>query len=227
MMTTEEYRKQLQVKQTEGYQLDIRLILLKAVEYFKTEPLQFFGFSALIISLNLLSMRAQPLGAIITVFVQPALMAGFYYAADKIDRGQKISFYDFFEGFNSWINIFVGVVLAGFFVTAGLFLLVVPGLYLAVAYVFLLPFLVTARFSYWEAMEASRKLVTKNFLNILGLVAALVLINFLGIMFFGIGILVSIPLSYLSIHTAFKMILNPSQEEFRKDPQKIDLSNFR
>ncbi|MFO8087118.1 MAG: hypothetical protein R6T91_04820 [Bacteroidales bacterium] len=226
-MTQEEYRKQLEKKQTEGYQLDIRLILLKAVQYFKASPLLFFAFSAMVLSLNLFSMRAQPLGSIITVFVQPALMAGYYYVADKIDHGQKITFYDFFEGFNSWVNIFVGVVLAGLLVAGGLFLLIVPGLYLAVAYVFLLPFLVTARFSYWEAMEASRKLVTKNFLNILGLVAALVLINFLGIMFFGVGILVSLPLSYLSIHAAFKTILNPTEEEFRKGPTKIDFSHFR
>lgn len=44
----------------------------------------------------------------------------------------------------------------------GLFLLVLPGIYLSVAYLFALPLVVEKGLSPWEAMEVSRKVITKR-----------------------------------------------------------------
>jgi uncharacterized membrane protein len=125
------------------------------------------------------------------------------------------------------LNIFVGATLAGLFTLIGVFLLLVPGIYLATSYIFLYPFLISAKFEYWDAMEASRKLVTKNFWNIFLLALALLALNFAGLMLFGFGIFISIPLSYLSIHVAFKEIMDADVTNDFKDPKKFDFRNFR
>lgn len=226
-MSRQEYSNKLEEKLATGYRLDIRQIILKAFGYFRKEPVLFFGYSSFLIFLSLLTARFQPLGSIISIFLTPALIAGFYHAAEKIDKNQKVTFYDFFLGFNNWLNIFVGATLAGLFTLIGVFLLLVPGIYLATSYIFIYPFLVSAGFEYWDAMEASRKLVTKNFWNIFLLLLALLALNFAGLMLFGFGIFISIPLTYLSIHVAFKEIMDADVTTDFNEPKKFDFRNFR
>ncbi|MCF8331992.1 MAG: hypothetical protein K9H84_06035 [Bacteroidales bacterium] len=226
-MTRQDYKKQLDQKLESGFEIDIRATINNALRYFQMEPLQFFGYTSFLILVSLLTIRFQPVGSIVNIFILPVLSSGYFYAAAKMDRNEKLSFYDFFQGFNSWLNIIVGATLTSLITILGFALLILPGIYFAVSYSFLYPFLVNAGFDYWDAMEASRKLVTKNFWDILGLVLGLILLNIFGLMLFGIGILITLPVTYLSIYSAFKSIFPESVTTFKKDPSKIDLRHFR
>lgn len=227
-MTKQEYQEILDQKLESGYEIDIRATIMDALRYFRMEPLQFFGYTSFLIFLSLLTIRFQPVGTIVNIFILPILTAGYFYAAAKMDRGEKLSFHDFFQGFNSWLNIFIGATLAGLITFLGFILFIVPGIYLVVSYSFLYPFMVNAKFEYWEAMEASRKLITKNFWDILGFILALILLNILGILLFGIGVLITLPVTYLSIYSAFKNILPESESTSDKNnSSKIDFSIFR
>ena len=226
-MTTKEYKDKLNEKLNSNFEIDVRETLMQAVEYFKAETILFLLYSIFLISLNLLTLQIQPIGSVINVIVMPILISGFFYAAHQIDKGEKLTINDFFRGFNSWMNILIASILSGVLVALGLFLLVIPGIYLAVAYTFAIPFIVYADFEYWEAMEASRQLITKNFWNIMGLILVLLMINFLGLMLFGIGIFFTLPLTYLSIHTAFHNIFPNTDTKANRDPQQIDLRHFR
>ncbi|WP_232319728.1 hypothetical protein [Prosthecochloris sp. HL-130-GSB] len=80
-------------------------------------------------------------------------------------------------------------------VTIGVFLLVLPGIYLAVAYMFTVPLIVDYRMEFWQAMETSRKIITRNWFSLFGFVLLLAVINLGGALVFGIGLLVTIPLT--------------------------------
>ena len=71
---------------------------------------------------------------------------------------------------------------------------------------FAIQFVIFEKLEFWEAMEASRTLVSREWFSIFGFVIILALLNMLGIMFFGIGILITIPISSAATYAAFKDI---------------------
>jgi uncharacterized membrane protein len=92
-------------------------------------------------------------------------------------------------------------------VVLGLMLLILPGIYLAISYLF-------AHFFVWfydvepsEALRMSRKTVSGNFGQILLLCLILGGINLLGILAFGVGFLLTLPFSYCVIYATFADII--------------------
>jgi uncharacterized membrane protein len=76
----------------------------------------------------------------------------------------------------------------------GLLLLVLPGIYLAVGYAFVLPLVVDRRLNVWEAMELSRRTVHKQWFPTLGLLLAAGMLIFISATAFGFGLVLTIPL---------------------------------
>jgi len=93
------------------------------------------------------------------------------------------SFYHYF-----WLEL-----ISQIFTGIGFVLLILPGIYLAVAYSFTVPFVTFLNMDFWEAMESSRKLITRNFWPFLGFFVILTLINVLGVILLGVGLLVHFP----------------------------------
>jgi hypothetical protein len=80
-------------------------------------------------------------------------------------------------------------------------------IYLAVSYIFAGHFVVFHKMEAWKAMEASRKLIGKNWVGMFGLGLALIAIQFAGALFCFIGLIVTMPLFYCTIHCAFQDIV--------------------
>jgi hypothetical protein len=79
--------------------------------------------------------------------------------------------------------------------------------YLSISYVFAIPLVVGRRLSFWSAMEASRKIVSKQWFSIFGFMLVLGLMNFAGALVFFIGLLVTVPLTSCAIAAAFEHIV--------------------
>jgi uncharacterized membrane protein len=67
----------------------------------------------------------------------------------------------------------------------------------------------------WSAMEWSRKLITRNWWRFLGLLLVLVVLNALGLLLAGIGLLFTVPLTFLVLYVVFEEITREvfSEEE--------------
>jgi uncharacterized membrane protein len=135
------------------------------------------------------------------------LTAGFYIVADRIRHDRPVELPDFFKSFDRFLPLFILNLLIGVVVFLGLLLLIIPGIYFAISYLF-------AHFFVWfydeeptEAIRLSRKMVSGNFGQILLLCLVLGAINFLGAMAFGVGLLLTIPFSYCVIYAAFDDII--------------------
>jgi len=85
--------------------------------------------------------------------------------------------------------------------------LIIPGIYLVVGWTFAIPFIIFGGMEFWDAMEYSRKLITKKWWNILGLLLLLFLINLAGAMVFLVGLLFTVPITYCAIYAAFEDII--------------------
>lgn len=106
----------------------------------------------------------------------------------------------------SWKLIFSGyahlstVVRAGFLmtilITSGFFLLVVPGIYLAVGYSLSFSLIFAKDLGPWEAMELSRKIIHKQWFTVFGIYLTMFLIYLLSIMPAGLGAIWTIPMFF-------------------------------
>jgi tetratricopeptide (TPR) repeat protein len=85
----------------------------------------------------------------------------------------------------------------------GLLALVVPGVYLMVGYVLAPWFVFDRRVSFWEAMELSRRTVQPHWFKFGGLVLMILLLNLLGALALGVGLLVTIPVSWCALTAAY------------------------
>jgi len=116
------------------------------------------------------------------------LGAGFTFVGLAIIRRQTYTFKDFFKGLSNkyFLRVFL-VSLVGMAITVlGLILWVLPGIYISVCYVFALQIAIDWELDFWEALEASRKLISRNWFSMFGFVLVLGSINP------GIALLVSV-----------------------------------
>jgi len=117
--------------------------------------------------------------------------------------------------FNIWIPILLLTLFMYLMVAIGMVLLVIPGIYLAVSYMMSLPLLVDKKLDPWQAMETSRKAVTTHWLEIAGLSLMLGLINLATILTLGIGLIWTIPTTYIAIGILYNKMFGIEPETLK------------
>lgn len=198
-------KEKLALLRENGYDFDIQEIFTRAWQMYLKEPLQSSAFVMFLFSLQLLAfLYLKDFAVLQGVFLAPPLYSGFYLVANKISLKQQVVYPDFFKGFNFYIPIFsiwlIGQILTAF----GLVLFVIPGVYLAVAYSFSVLMAIFGGFDFWTAMEESRKLITVRWLKFFLFTLVIIVINVLGALTFGLGLLVSVPVSFYATYILFE-----------------------
>ncbi len=95
-------------------------------------------------------------------------------------------------------------VVSSVFITVGFVLLIIPGLYLVVGYIFTTWLIVDRGLDFWQAMELSRKTVHKHLFEVFGFFLVLCLINLGGLLLLGLGLLVTVPWTLCTLTVAYK-----------------------
>ena len=112
-----------------------------------------------------------PVADLVYKILWGALYGGFYVLFLKRIRSEPGAVRDIFGGFKS---SFGQLVLAGFLSSLlagiGSLFCILPGIYLAVAWVFGVPLVSDKRMEFWPAMELSRKVVNRVWFKMLGLI---------------------------------------------------------
>lgn len=140
---------------------------------------------------------------IVTLLSYPVLMplmVGIIMMAINYSRGENIEFKSVFNYYHLMGKLALAGMLIYVMTIIGFVLLVLPGIYLSIAYVFTLPLIADKGMDVWEAMELSRKTVTKHWFKVFGLMFLLSLIFLAGIMTFGIGLIWAVPLLFLTLY---------------------------
>lgn len=179
-----------------GFSISIENLMRRGFDIFRHDPGNFILYGIL-----------TAVASSATILLGGPFTAGFYIVSDRITKKRPYEFNDFFLGFNKFLQLFVVNLLITLIVVLGLILLIIPGIYFAVSYLF-------AHFFVWfydaeatEAIRLSRKMVSGNFGKILLLCLVLGLVNFLGALAFGVGLLITIPFSYCVVFAAFDDII--------------------
>lgn len=103
---------------------------------------------------------------IISALVSLPLTAGLMLLGIRRAGGKEIRGASILQHYNKIGPLFITYLLCSIFIVIGIFLLVLPGIYLAVSYWFAMPLVLEKNLSPWQAMETSRKVVTKRWFTI-------------------------------------------------------------
>jgi uncharacterized membrane protein len=136
-----------------------------------------------------------------------ALLGGLYNYFLKHIRGQPATLGDAFSGCGkAYISLTLAHVTTAFLGLLGLLLCVIPGIYLGVSWKFTLPLVIDKQLGFWEAMELSRKVVTRQWFLLFALLLVAGLISVSGLLLCCIGILATVPLGIATILYAYEDI---------------------
>ncbi len=173
-------------------------------------------------------------GIIVNLTVMSALLAGFYCFFEKIYKKDNFNFQTLFDGFQHigqlalYQLIFVVFLVIPTLIIIFLLdsyssfnpnfnsldadlltycLILIPSFLLFTFYIFTPILIVVARMNFWSAMETSRKLVLSNYFGVLGFVCGFVLLNGLGLLFLGLGMLITIPLTFAATFILYTKLI--------------------
>ena len=185
-----------------GYRLSIESTLQQGFNLLRKAPAEFIVSSVLG-----LIVFSNPVSGLL---LGGPFMASYFHMVHLASRDQQIEFSDFFKGFDKAFELIKLSLLIFVVVLLGFILLILPGIYFAVSYVFAYLFVWFYDKDPAEAIRLSRKTVSGNFGQIFLLFLILAGINLLGIMAFGVGILLTMPFSFCVVYAAFDDIIGIS-----------------
>jgi uncharacterized membrane protein len=184
---------------SEGYKLSIENVLQVGFNLLRKSPGIFILYSVIaIIALS------NPVSGLL---LAGPVVAGYYIVSHLIRKDQKVELPDFFRSFDKYVPLLILHLLMALIITLGLILLIIPGIYFAVSYLFAHFFVWFYDVEPYEAIRLSKKTVGGNFGQVLLLCLILAGFNILGAMALGVGILLTLPFSYCVVYAAFDDII--------------------
>ena len=165
---------------------------------------QVYMLTALVfMAVNILA-QVVPFGGL--VISGPMVCGIFLVISDHFEgRGYKLG--RLFEGFTYFVPAFSSSLLIFLFTMMGLVLLIIPGLIIGSWYLFTYLFIIDRGMDFWPAMEASRKLAFNDITGFALFFLVIGIVNFLGFLFFFVGTLVTIPLTFIATYVAYRKLV--------------------
>jgi len=139
------------------------------------------------------------------------LAVGLMMIAVKRSVGIPVNAFMVFDYYPKTIPIFLLYLLMMILIVVGLLLLVLPGIYLSIAYMLALPLLVDKNMGLWEALETSRKAITPCWFRIFGLFFVAGLILMVSMIPLGIGLIWTAPFLGLVMAIIYRNLMGVSQ----------------
>jgi predicted Ser/Thr protein kinase len=207
---------------TRDYALNIGSCVRRGWKLLKREFWPFVGITLLFIALlgfastfGGASVKHQSGGedqvefaSAVAMLVWGPLMGGLLFYFLKKIRLQAATVETAFSGFTrqSFLQLFLAGFVTSLLTWLGFLCLVLPGIYLLVAWMFTLPLVVDKRLDFWSAMELSRKVVTKHWFKVFGFGIVLFLLYLAGMLALIVGVFVASPLILAAMMYAYEDI---------------------
>ena len=183
---------------------------------FKQYHAGFVGFCLFNLVLQLALSAIPIMGPVASAAVSTPLLMGNFIVSAKLLQGQTPEFRDFFAGFQYYLPLMLLSLVAGLFIGIGMMLFIIPGVYLAVAYLFASYLVVDRRLDFWPAMELSRRTVNPRWFGFFAFMLLVALLNLAGAVLLGLGLVVTIPLSFCTLTAAYADLFGFQSDQTQK-----------
>ena len=132
--------------------------------------------------------------------------------------GKETPLNTLWEPYSHAIPLIVMLVLMAVLIVAGFFLLILPGIYLSIAYSFAPYLIVEKNMGVWEALETSRKAITQYWWRYFGLMLIALLLIIVGSIPLLLGLIWVIPIVAIATGEVFaKTFGSPETEALTQD----------
>lgn len=120
--------------------------------------------------------------------------------------GKKLDFTQLYSMYPLALRYLGASILYGLMVVVGIVLLIVPGIYLAIKYQFYSFLIIDKNMGIMDSFKKSGEMTKGNMMNLFFLGLILVVINIIGALLFGIGLLVTIPTSTMAMVYVYRKL---------------------
>jgi len=197
------------LQQSQARSLDVMACFSRAWDLFCADPWPIIGVTLLIWTLIVVAS-----GAYVGLVLNGPLLGGLYIYLLKKIRGEDAKMEHSFAGFSAgFAQLLLASLVTSVFESIGLFLCILPGIYLLLIWTFSFQLIIDKQLEFWDAMELSRKTVHFHFLPILGLYALALALNLGGTLLCGVGLLLSVPLTTLAGLYAYEDLFRTVEEQ--------------
>ncbi len=166
-----------------------------------------------------LGIAMSLLQIVLSVVITPLITCGIFVLLLRIARGGQGKLEDLFSFFRvkpgGWAVLTYLLMMV--FVLAGLLLLILPGIYLAMAYSFVFVVMADRKLKLLEALEFSRRTITPQWWIYFLFVILLFLLNLVGVVLCCVGLIVTYPLMMLATTYAYLDMTQTSGEVAQMD----------
>jgi len=163
------------------------LLIIWVVEAIFSVPGSFAYRNGALYVFNILSF-------LVGIFVSIAIIK----VSLRYTYGQNADFTDLYTGYPYYLNMLGGSILYALIVIGGLILLIVPGIYWGIRYQFYGYIIIDQDLSPVEAIKKSGRIARGEWWHLLLFTLAVIGVNFLGALACGIGLFVTVPLTYVA-----------------------------
>ena len=142
---------------------------------------------------------------------------GFFNSALLLTKGLKPSFSQFYLNWRSLLSWIISSILFALMITIGLAFLIVPGLLIWATFGFFYFFILDKNLGPIAALEESMIATRGIRWHILGLFLVCFGLNLLGFICFGLGVLISFPVTLIAIAAVYRNITGQAQTSIQPD----------
>ena len=147
------------------------------------------------------SILMSLLSMVVTLFFE---LGAFALFLKLVRTGQEGKIEEIIGQKDVFLQAFIGTVIYYILMVIGFILFIVPGVYVAVRFLFLPYVFVDQKLGWQEALKEASRLSEGNRFNLFGFVLILIAMNIVGALLLLVGLLVSIPLSAIAMAMAYE-----------------------
>ena len=161
------------------------------------------------------------IASLLAVPVTLPIMVGITMLGIKQARDERLEIPSVLNYFSFLLPILLSYIAMSLMLFIGFMLLILPGIYLAISYSFTYALVVDKGLGVWEAMELSRKTVTKQWLKFFALALLGGLIIMISAIPLGIGLIWSIPTIYIAYGLLYHHLFD-EEEDYSQERKFIE-----
>lgn len=193
---------------TRDYHVDIGRCMARSWELVKANFWLMVGAAFVVLLIDMAVGSIPYVGFVASLALTYVLWGGVDWLYLRLARGQRAEFADVFAGFSlAFVPLMLFSLVAQLLMAVGLLLLILPGIYLMVAWLMFGPLLILdKRLDFWTAMELSRKVVHRHWWQVFGLLLVSLLVLLAGVLACGIGLFVTVPIATAATVYAYEDI---------------------
>lgn len=166
--------------------------------------------------------------SIVVVFIVKYLIStlfnlGVFKIQLKATNGEKPKYIDLINGFDVYWKFLIVTILYSLVVLGGLILLIIPGIYFAITYMFAPFLIVDKKMSVSDAFTKSKQMTKGRVWSILLFIVLSVIFTLLGLIVLLVGVIVTAMISGLALIQLYKQLLNETPEIEEAATLNLDL----